>query len=666
MALPTPNLDDRKFQDLVDEAKQMIPRYCPNWTDHNVSDPGVTLIELFAWMVDVLLYRLNRVPEKNYIKFLELIGISLRPPQPARADMTFLLSAALPEPITIPRHTEVATTRTETQEAITFTTDRDLTIRVPHLLYALVTRDDTAFFQYEPLTNPSSELGIFGIENDQQGNPVGARPSSGLYLGYAEDLSGHVLALDLRVHRAEAFGIDPRNPPLAWEYWDGYEGRWEALRRDLGTLEEDTTGGIENDGQVILHIPYTAALGEVDRKEALWIRCRATELQPGQRPYRASPRIRSIETRSIGGAVPTHHAVRVQGEVLGTSDGTPSQVFKLEYSPVLPREEAERIEVRMEDGSFEPWVEVENFGASGPDDPHYTIDSVSGEVRFGPSIRQPDGQERRHGRVPRQGAVIRFVSYRVGGGLVGNVGRGTINVLKSSIPFVDSVTNRRAAVGGTEPESLEHAMMRAPQVLQARTRAVTVEDFEYLARQASPDVARARCVGGQRADTELGTIRLLVVPAVGQADGPVYPTQLTLSPRLRQEVQGYLDERRLLTTTLRIEEPRYQWISVETQIRARARANANQVRQEAERRLYHYINPISGGPDGTGWPLGGELFVSELYSLLQGIPGVQYVQELKIYPIDPTTRARSAEITQVAPTPDGLLCSHLHTVTVRT
>ena len=664
MTLPTPNLDDRKFQDIVDEARRMIPRYCPTWTDHNLSDPGITLIELFAWMVDILLYRLNRVPEKNYIKFLELIGVRLQAPQPARADVTFRLSATQSEALTIPKATEVATVRTETQEAITFTTHRDLTIRVPHRIYALVTRDNAAFFDYEPFSNPNSDLGIFGIEADQQGNPVRARPGSALYLGYGDDLSGHMLTLDLRVGRAEAYGIDPRNPPLAWEYWDGYEGRWEALRRDLGTLEDDTTGGLEHDGVITVHIPYTATFLEVDGKEAFWLRCRATELEPGQRPYRASPRIRSIETRSTGGTVPAYHAVRVQGEVLGTSDGTPGQVFRLQYSPVLPREEGENVEVRGEDRSFEPWAEVENFGVSGPDDPHYTVDSVSGEVRFGPSIRQPDGQERRYGLVPPQEALIRLSSYRVGGGLVGNVGQGAISVLKSSIPFVDSVTNRRPAAGGTEAESLEHAMMRAPQVLQARTRAVTVEDFEYLARQASPDVARARCTAGERVGGEPGSVRLLLVPVVGQLEGPIYPAQLALLPRLREEVQHYLDERRLLTTVLNIAEPRYQWVSVETQIRARSRADVNRVRREAERQLYRFINPINGGPEGNGWPLGGELFVSELYSILQGIPGVQYVQSLKIYPIDPTTRARGAEVTQVTPPADGLLCSHLHAVTV--
>src|SRR4051795_8587433 len=116
MPLPAPKLDDRTFQDLVNETKRQIPRYCPEWTDHNVSDPGVTLIELFAYMVDLLLYRVNRVPERNYIKWLELLGLQLEPPAPARVDLTFTLAAPLPEPVTIPRATTVATVRTDSQE----------------------------------------------------------------------------------------------------------------------------------------------------------------------------------------------------------------------------------------------------------------------------------------------------------------------------------------------------------------------------------------------------------------------------------------------------------------------------------------------------------------------------------------------------------------------
>ena len=95
MPLNAPNLDDRHFQDLVDEAKKRIPQYCKEWTDHNVSDPGVTLIELFAWMNDLLLYRLNQVPDLHYIRFMEMLGITLQEPLPAKPTVSFWLSKPL-------------------------------------------------------------------------------------------------------------------------------------------------------------------------------------------------------------------------------------------------------------------------------------------------------------------------------------------------------------------------------------------------------------------------------------------------------------------------------------------------------------------------------------------------------------------------------------------
>src|ERR1041385_7728804 len=128
MSLPTPNLDNRRFQDIVDEAKRLIPHYCPEWTDHNVSDPGVTLIELFAWMTDLLLYRVNQIPDKVYTKLLELVGIRLEPPRAAEAPVTFYLSAPQPNEVVIPEGTETATVRTETSKAIVFTTEANLTI----------------------------------------------------------------------------------------------------------------------------------------------------------------------------------------------------------------------------------------------------------------------------------------------------------------------------------------------------------------------------------------------------------------------------------------------------------------------------------------------------------------------------------------------------------
>jgi len=123
-------------KDLVDEARKRIVQYCPEWTDYNLSDPGITLIELFAWMTELMVYRLNRVPDKNYVKFLELLGLQLKPASSARTDLTFWLSVSLPisednqQSVIIPRGFQV-TADSSGNEEIVFSTDRALEIFPP-------------------------------------------------------------------------------------------------------------------------------------------------------------------------------------------------------------------------------------------------------------------------------------------------------------------------------------------------------------------------------------------------------------------------------------------------------------------------------------------------------------------------------------------------------
>src|ERR1700712_2917248 len=142
MPLPAPNLDDRSFQDIVDEAKRLIPRFCPEWTNHNVADPGVALIELFAWMSEMVLYRINQVPERLYVHFLNMIGIEPFPPSVARADITFWLSTVLDTPVVVPAGTQVMTTAGASSgnaEAVVFTSAQDLVIKPPKLVSAMTT-----------------------------------------------------------------------------------------------------------------------------------------------------------------------------------------------------------------------------------------------------------------------------------------------------------------------------------------------------------------------------------------------------------------------------------------------------------------------------------------------------------------------------------------------
>ena len=113
MALPAPNLDDRTFAQLVQEARQRIATSCPQWNDLSVGDPGMALVEVFAYLTETMIYRLNQVPDKVYIEFLRLLGVSLLPPQAASVNLLFRLSRPQEKALEIPRGTRVSVSRAE-------------------------------------------------------------------------------------------------------------------------------------------------------------------------------------------------------------------------------------------------------------------------------------------------------------------------------------------------------------------------------------------------------------------------------------------------------------------------------------------------------------------------------------------------------------------------
>ncbi len=662
MPLPTVQLDDRRFQDIVDQAKTLIPQYCPEWTDHNVSDPGVALIELFAWMTDLMLYRVNQVPDKMYVKFLELIGVRLEPPRAARAPVTFYLSAAQPGEVVIPGDCEVATIRTETSAAIVFSTETPGTIRTPELVGAF-TRDidrkgegEWAQHDLGQIDLPGQQIRIFSDD---------PRPGDAFYLAFRTDLSHHVLALILECEVAGGAGVDPTDPPIVWEVWQGGADRWAVC-----DVESDGTGGFNWSGEVLLHLP---AMAEVNFRDlsAYWLRCRLVEARPGTATYEVSPELGRMRLESRGVTIMARHAVTVPNELIGRSDGTPGQVFQLAQPPILTCDPARDYLVVEPPGEPpQSWREVSDFGDSGSADRHYVLDATDGIVTLGPALLQPDGSVYRFGAVPPKGAGLRFSRYQRGGGVIGNVPRGMLSVLKSSIPYVARVTNRRSAAGGRNAQSLDDAKLRAPQMLRTRTRAVTAEDFEFLARQVA-GVERARCLApwsqpGAADQPRPGEVVMVVLPQVDDPRGYIAPERVTLAAELKQAVEAHLGERKLIGTRVEVRAPHFIWVSIDAKVRLPERSDPaliTEVRQRAEAELYRYLNPYLGGPEGQGWTFGRDLHVSELYALLQRIPGVEFVDELSISIREPGSgSAPRPAPPRLALPPHGLVCSDVHRV----
>jgi predicted phage baseplate assembly protein len=665
MPIPKPNLDDRHFQDIVDEAKRLIPRYCPEWTDHNVSDPGVALIELFAWMTDMLLYRVNQVPEKVYLTLLEMIGIQLEAPRSARAPVTFYLSAPQRNEIVIPSDTEVSTIRTETAESIIFTTERDLTIR-PVQVMGVFTRAGQlragvagwVAHDLRQLDTPNGQITMFPRQ------PV---VGDMFYIALESDHSNHVLALVIDCEEARGAGIDPNNPPITWEVWSGGMLRWAAC-----VVEFDGTGGFNQPGEIILRLPEMVR--QVHQGvEAFWLRCRLNDLQGSGRGYELSPDLLGFAIEARGGTVGARHAVTISNEYVGRSEGTPGQVFQLINTPVLERDpQRDYLEVDPPlPGQPLRWQEVSDFSVSGPHDQHYTLDNITGTLTLGPALLQPNGQVLSFGAVPPRGSTLKFTRYQYGGGVLGNVPRHAINVLKTSIPYVARVTNWEPASGGRDAETLENAKLRAPQHLRTRTRAMTTEDYEFLAGEVK-GVARACCIGpgaqpGSPSDPRPGQVFVHILPQTDSPRGRISPEMVSLSADLRSAVFNYLDARRPLGTILDVQPVQQYWVAVEVRLRLPDRrdpAMALTVQQQAEAALYEFLNPYVGGPQGRGWPFGRDLHISELYGVLQRINSVEFVEEVKLFVVEPGGVQRREVGPRLEISRQGVVVSHVHTVAV--
>lgn len=665
MPLPAPNLDDRRFQDLVDDAKRLVQQRCPEWSDHNVSDPGVTLIETFAFMVDQLFYRLNRVPDLHYIKFLELIGVRQFPPVAARGPVTFWLSAPTPSAVNVPRGTEVATVRTEVEDAVVFRVEEALAIVPCELLLLRSQTAERAEASRAAAMTDHHEAVMRARRSVEQrlGSPVALpcfadvpAPGDALYVGLSDPVPRCAVALRFECH-IEGIGVDPTRPPLRWEAFDGRE--WLPCE-----VERDSTGGLNRDGDVVLHVPAGHVASVVDGERAGWLRAVVTAVAEGQPPYSASPQINSARAFTIGGTTTVINAELIEREVLGVSAGVPGQRFAFQYGPVLPSEGGPVLETAAGEG-WESWTEVENFAESGPEDLHVVADRRSGEVLFGPQVRQPDGSLTQYGAVPPKGATIRVPSYAIGGGSRGDVGKGAISVLRATIPFISRVENRAAASGGVDGETLDETKVRGPIVLRTRNRAVTAEDYEHLAREAAPEVARVRCLPAGADGPDRNGVRVLIVPAAESDEvGRLRFEQLIPPVGVLERISEYLDARRTLGARVSVEPPHYQGVTAVVRIRARARWDPAEVDREGRRALYTYFHPIVGGPGGTGWPFGRPVRVGELYAVLQGVPGIDYLEDTRLFLADPLTGDRGESVTQILLEPNALVFSYEHVLRV--
>ncbi|MEW6211741.1 MAG: putative baseplate assembly protein, partial [Acidobacteriota bacterium] len=428
---------------------------------------------------------------------------------------------------------------------------------------------------------------------------------------------------------------------LIWEYWDGQE--WSKL-----TVRDDTENFTRPELIEFLAPPDFAPRREFDLLPRYWLRVRWEEGR-----YDFAPRLR----RALINTTLAAQTVTVRNEILGSSDGSANQRFRAARAPVLTGQRLEAREVEtpsaaeldklareegvdmeqavtiIRDATGRPreiwvrWHEVSDFYGSGPRDRHYVLDHLTGEIRFGDGLR---------GLIPPSGAGnLRLARYQTGGGSAGNRAANTIVQLKTSVPYVDKVTNAEAAEGGADSESLDSLLTRMPREIRHRRRAVTVEDYEDLALIASPAVARSRAVPLRnlavdplgKGATVLGEVSVIIVPRSTEA-------KPLPSIELLNRVQDYLEARIVPTASVFVVGPLYIRVDVTAEIALLSLEGASAVEQAVEQTLAAFLHPLTGGLEGEGWDFGRKPHRSDLFALIESVEGVDHIRALTIKEIE--------------------------------
>jgi hypothetical protein len=448
---------------------------------------------------------------------------------------------------------------------------------------------------------------------------ISTDPGPAFYMGFDKPFANDAVCLFITVKESTM----DRKPVVVWEYWNG-DG-W----KNLGILDE--TGSLTTSGTITFIGPTDFMQTKIFGSECCWLRVRRESSD------KSNIRILGIYTNTIW----AKQCTTIREEIIGSSTETPNAIFTCSHFPVL---EGQKIEVRepekpaddelerliAEEGtdaatqaatdqteSGEYWVRwhpVEQFRISGEKDRHYVIDRMTGSVMFG------DGKR---GMIPPAGRDnIRALCYEAGGGEKGNVKKGTINVLKRAVPFIDSIINIDNAGGGSDGETNDRIKISGPQTIKHRDLAVTCEDYEWLAKAASLQIARAKCLSG---NDPSGTVRLILIPG---SDEP----KPTLSQGLIRQVEDYLKPRRISTADLVIEGPQYVDIAVRASVCPLRIEEADPVRERVKRNLQNYFHPLDGGQDNKGWEFGRDVYVSEICKVIEDTEGVDHAEDVVIIP----------------------------------
>jgi hypothetical protein len=608
LSLPIPDLDNKRFDQLVEEARKLIPGYSSEWTDHNLSDPGITLIDLFAWLSEIALYRANLVTDNHRLKYLKLLGVKPQPPKQAKVDLTFTSA----EKKTLSKGTRVSTEINGKE--VYFQLEKEIhilpTTPEKKILEKIVVDDGISGIYDRSSSNEKRDLFFAPFGNHIQkgcalymgfdfiNNNVPDTLNLMCYL-YEKDL------IEIKEDRAEQ-DYKVENAGLKWEIWTG--SKWNPV------VPQDETEGFRKSGRIIIKqledwIAFSTIpeLGRNILKNIsdpyFWLRCVVEDSH-----YEYPPRIENMRLNTVSAI----HGMKVKNDNSEmVSNGLPGQVFKLNGNLILDN----TLKLSVEE---ESWVEVDDFEGSGPSDKHFVMNTEKGEIKFGDGLM---------GLVPSRGSVIKVLEYMIGGGEEGNLMPKSIWKIDG---FSGLIINDLASTGGREAQTIEEAIEDFRRDLKTPYTAVTLKDFEQIAI-STPGlrIARAKAIPNYdpyNPENSRGSVTVVIIPYTPLE---VLKTPPEPSERFKHAVCLHLDKSRLIGTDVHVISPVYIKVSINATIVPMESFRDNSlIMKKVLEKLNHFLHPIKGGIEEEGWPIGRDVYLSELYEIIENIEGVNCVTRL--------------------------------------
>ncbi len=620
MPLPLPTLDRLTYDELVSEARSSLPALAPEWTDYNAHDPGITLLELFAWLAESNSYRLDQISESSYRAFLRLAGVTPRAAQVADTALVFEpdIAGAVALANGIQVETKDGKTVFQTQAPVYVSTAKlEVVLSATGASFDDMTqRNDSAtpFLPFGSRPQPGDAL-YLGLDAIMA--PEDTEISLWVFTGSEE--KDYETRAQLKIEHEAVLADTKRWCPESslanvpdWSKHYGARTVWEcyADNNSWQLLKDvvDETRALTLSGAVRFKSPAAAThvAGGVQGSAHTgqrFIRCRFA-----QGAYDCPPRIVKVAIN----AVLARHAAAVPQETFRSS-GHAQQTISLSQKPVVPG--STQLNVKVVGGADEQWVESSSFDGYGPHDRIYILLSEDGIIRFGNG---------RIGRVPSAEAEIN-VKYSVGATTSGNLSPKTLVRVKANNSVIE-VSQPFAAFGGAAAETLYDAQARAVRELHARNRAVTLADCEHLALTTpGVPVARAHAIADYHPRMNCiavsGSTTVVVLPRCPEQRPE--PTAAMLAT-----VQRYLEPRRVLTGELHVVGPQYTVIAVSATLHTSAEVDRRDLVRRAREALSQFFHPLRGGSNGSGYPIGRAAYRAEVLALLNELEGVQCVEDL--------------------------------------